>query len=126
VFGSPDTMNKIFFSHRILDSLVEEGRIKLEKNILTLPSGDRSSFELEPAYRFLKTVDNSPDPHNLIGQIKYEKEIKAWHAEIYLNSVLYRDIAYEVEAGFIGEKKELIEKLSDNDLLARFLLENLF
>jgi hypothetical protein len=119
-------MNKFFFSHRILDSLVEEGRIKLEKNILTLLSGERPSFELEPAYRFLKTADNSPDPHNLIGQIKYEREVKALHAEIYLNSVLYRDIAYDVEAGFIGERKELLDKLSDTDLLARFLLENLF
>jgi len=119
-------MTKIFFSHRILDSLAEEGRIKLEKNILTLLSGDRPSFELAPAYRFLKTAGNSPDPHNLIGQIKYEKEIEALHAEIYLNSVLYGDIAYDVEAGFIGEKKELLDTLSDTDLLARFLLENPF
>jgi hypothetical protein len=47
------------------------------------------------------------------------------HAEIYLDSVLYGDVAYEVEPGFIGEKKELLDRLSDTDLLARFLLENL-
>ena len=40
-------------------------------------------------------------PQNLLGLIKYEKDIKAMNAEIYLDSVLYRDIAYEVEAGFI-------------------------
>jgi hypothetical protein len=118
-------MKKLFFSHRILDSLVEEGRIKLEKNILTLLEGDQPSFELEPAYRFVKTADNSADPNNLVGRIKYEIEIKAMHAELYMHSVLYRDTAYEVEPGFIGEKKELIDRLSDTDLLARFLLENL-
>jgi hypothetical protein len=119
-------MNKLFFSNRILDSLVEEGRITLENNILTLLDREKPSFELEPAYRFLKTADNGPDPYNLVGRIKYEKEIKAMHAELYLNSVLYRETAYEVEPGFIGEKKELLDRLSDTDLLARFLLENLF
>jgi len=118
-------MNKIFFSQRILDSLIEEGRIKLEKNMLTLLSGEQPTFELEPAYRFTRTADGSADPHRLVGQIKYEKEIKAMHAEAYLNSLLYRDIAYEVEQGFIGEKTDLLDKLSDTDLLARFLLGNL-
>ncbi|HYA86832.1 MAG TPA: hypothetical protein VEI57_07210 [Nitrospirota bacterium] len=119
-------MNKLFFSHPILDTLVAEGRIKLEKNILTLLEGEQPSFELEPAYRFVKTADNSSDPNNLVGRIKYEKEIKEMHAELYMHSVLYRDTAYEVEPGFIGEKKELLERLSDTDLLTRFLLENLF
>jgi hypothetical protein len=30
-----------------------------------------------------------------------------------------------VEPGFIGEKKELIDRLSDTELLARFLLDSL-
>lgn len=118
-------MNKIFFSQRILDSLVDEGKIKLDKNILTLLAGDQPSFELEPAHRFVRTADGAPDQHNLVGRIKYDREIKTMHAEVYLNSVLYRDIAYEAEPGFIGEKKELLDRLSDTDILARFLLENL-
>lgn len=118
-------MNTLFFSQRILDSLIDEGKIKLENNTITLLSDDKPSFELEPAFRFLRTADNSPDPHNLLGQIKYEKELKAMNAEIYLDSILYGEVAYEVEAGFIAEKKELIDRLSDTDLLARFLLENL-
>ena len=118
-------MNKIFFSQRILDSLIDEEKLKLDKNILTILSGDRPSFELEPAYRFVRTADGAPDPHNLVGRIKYEREIRALQAEIYLNSVLYKDVAYEVEQGFIGEKKELLDTLSDTDVLAHFLLENL-
>jgi hypothetical protein len=119
-------MIKLFFSHRILDSLVEEGKIKLENNILTLLGGEHPSFELEPACRFVNTVDNSSDPNNLVGLIKSEKEIKAMQAELYLNSVLYRDTAYEVEPGFIAKGKELINRLSDTELLKRYLLENLF
>jgi hypothetical protein len=110
----------------MLDSLLDEGKITLENNVLTLLTGARPSFELEPAIRFLKTADGSPDPHSLVGQFKYERDLKAMNAEIYLDSLIYRDCAYVVEPGFIGEKKELLDGLSDTDLLARFLLENLF
>jgi hypothetical protein len=118
-------MNKLFFSQRILDSLIDEGKIKLEKNILTLLSGDRPSFELEPAYRIVRTADGSRDPNRLVGLIRSEREIKTLGAEAYLNSVIYRNVAYEAEPGFIGEKQELMDRLSDTDLLTRFLLENL-
>ena len=47
-------MEKLFFSHCILDSLVEEGKIKLENTILTLLVGKHPSFEFEPACRFRK------------------------------------------------------------------------
>ncbi len=46
-------------------------------------------------------------------------------AEVFLDSLIYQDVAYELESGFIGEEKELIDRLSDADLLAQFLLENL-
>ncbi len=118
-------MHSIFFSQRILDSLIDEGKIRLDKNILTLLFADKPSFELEPGFRFVRTSDGSLDPHGLVGQIKYEKDVKALNAEIYRDSVIYRDIAYEVEPGFIGEKKELIDRLSDMELLARFLLDTL-
>jgi hypothetical protein len=118
-------MNKLFFSQRILDALIDEGTIKLDQNVITILSKDNPSFELQPAYRFARTADGGPDPHNLVGLIKYEKDIKAMSAEIYLDSIIYRDVAYVAETGYIGEKKELMETLSDTDLLARFLLENL-
>jgi hypothetical protein len=60
-----------------------------------------------------------------VGQIKYEKDMKALNAEVYLDSIMYGDTAYEVEPGFIGEKKELMDRLSDTELLARFLLDTL-
>lgn len=118
-------MNKLFFPQAVLNKLADEGKIQLDKNILTLIATDRPSFELEPAYKITKTADGSRDPHGLVGQIKYEKDLKAEHAEIYLDSLIYRDVAYTAEPGFIGEKKELLERLSDTELLARFLLDTL-
>jgi hypothetical protein len=118
-------MSKMFFSQKILDALVDEGKIRLDHNILTLLAKNKQSFELEPAFRFISTADNGLDPHKLIGQVKYEKALKAMNAEIYLDSVIYQETAYNVEPGYIGEKKELMDSLSDTDILARFLLENL-
>jgi hypothetical protein len=118
-------MNKIFFSQRILDGLIDEGRITLDGNVLTLLVPDRASFELEPAYRITATADNGPDPNGLVGQIRYEKDLHAAKAEIYLDSILYGETAYRADPGFIGEKKELLDRLSDTELLARFLLGGL-
>ena len=46
-------------------------------------------------------------------------------AEVYLDSIIYRDTPYQADPGFIGEEQEVMEKLSDTDLLARFLLETM-
>ncbi len=118
-------MKKVFFSQRMLDSLADEGRISLDHNVLTLLSKDRPSFTLEPAFRFTGTADGKPDPRGLVGTIRSEKDIREMNAEIYLDSILFEETAYQTVPGFIGEEQELMEKLSDTDLLARFLLENL-
>ena len=118
-------MKKLFFSQRMLDALAEEGKLIIESNVLTLLSKDRPSFTLEPAYRILRTADGSHDPHGLVGVIRSEHALREMLAEIYLDSVIYRDTAYHAEQGFIGEEKELMEKLADTELLARYLLENL-
>jgi hypothetical protein len=118
-------MSKVFFSQTVLDGLINEGKITLEGNILTLLAPDRPSFELEPAFRITATADNSPDPHGLVGKIRYEKSLRAAKAEIYMDSIIYGETAYRADPGFVGEKKELIERLSDTELLTRFLLDSL-
>lgn len=118
-------MKKVFFSQRLLSSLADEGRISLEDNVLTLLSKDRPSFQLEPAARFTATADGKPDPHGLVGTIRSEKDLREMKAELYLDSVIVGDTAYQTVPGFIGEERELMERLSDTELLARFLLENL-
>ncbi len=116
-------MNKRFFSRTILDCLISEGRIRLDKGALTLLSPDMPSFELEPACRVIKTADNGPDPNGLPGRMKYERKFLRENAELYLDSLICNNTAYTVEPGF--EKKELLEKLTDTEPLARFLLDNL-
>lgn len=115
----------MFFPQRILDALADEGKLTIEGNVLTILSRDRPSFELEPACRIARTADGGPDPHGLVGLIKSAKALREMGAEVYLDSVIYKDTAYQAEPGFIGEEKELMDKLADTELLARYLLENL-
>jgi hypothetical protein len=128
----------------MLDSMAEAGKIRVEKGVLTMLAAEHPTFELNAAYRFVKTVDDRADPAGLVGQIRSEQELREMGAEAYLDSVIYRDIAYHAEAGFIAVKqtpggrsgtttaarpgtaeKVSPEKPSDEDLLSSFLLDDL-
>jgi hypothetical protein len=98
-------MKRIFFSQSMLDSMMEAGKIKVDKSVLTMLTGDHPTFELKQAYRFVKTIDDATDPSGLVGQIRSEAELKELGAEIYMDSIIYRDIAYQADPGYIAEKK---------------------
>ena len=98
-------MKRIFFSQGMLDSMVDAGKIKVDKSVLTMLTGDNPTFELKQAYRFVKTIDGATDPSGLVGQIRSEAELKELGAEIYMDSIIYRDIAYQADPGYIAEKK---------------------
>jgi hypothetical protein len=133
-------MKRLFFSQSMLDSMVEAGKITVEKGVLTMLAGDNPAFRLLPAYRFVRTIDNGPDPAALAGQIKSERELKEMGAEVYMDSVLYRDTAYQADPGFIAEKRapgeepapepaeqpaQAAEPSGDADQLSKFILDNL-
>ena len=96
---------KLFFSQSMLDTMIDAGKIKLENAIMTMLSGDNPTFELQAAFRFVKTFDDGPDPNNLVGTIRTEQELRDLLAEIYLDSVIYKDVAYQVDPGYIGSKR---------------------
>jgi len=97
-------MKRIFFSQGMLDSMVDAGKIKVDGTVLTMLTGDSPTFELKQAYRFVKTIDDAPDPNGLVGQIRSEAELKELGAEIYMDSIIFRDIAYQSDPGYIAEK----------------------
>ena len=88
----------------MLDSMVDAGKIKVDKGVLTMLTGDNPTFELKQAYRLVKTIDGAVDPNGFVGQIRSEAELKALGAEIYMDSIIYRDIAYQADPGYIAEK----------------------
>jgi hypothetical protein len=100
-----NSMKRIFFSQGMLDSMVDAGKIKVDKSVLTMLAGDNPTFELKQAYRFVRTIDNATDPNGFVGQIRSEAELKELGAEIYMDSIIYRDVAYQADPGYIAEKK---------------------
>jgi hypothetical protein len=89
----------------MLDSMVEAGKIKVDRGILTMLAGDNPTFLLLPAFRIVRTIDDGADPNSLVGQIRSEAELKELGAETYMDSVIYKDVAYQADTGFIAEKR---------------------
>ena len=148
-------MKRIFFSQSMLDSMVDAGKIKVDKSVLTMLTGDNPTFELKQAYRLVRTIDDTTDPSGLVGQIRSEAELKELGAEIYMDSVIYKDVAYQADPGYIAEKNAPVppqgskptvaagkpaatpaeqpvpvvdppaEKTSEADQLSQFILDNL-
>jgi hypothetical protein len=139
-------MKRLFFSQSMLDSMVDAGKITVDKGVLTMLAGDNPTFRLLPAYRFVKTIDNSPDAAGLAGQIHSEREIRDMGAEILMDSIIYKDVAYQADPGFIAERitpgesappekrpveppaqtsEPAADKAQNADDLSKFILDNL-
>jgi hypothetical protein len=148
-------MKRIFFSQSMLDSMMDAGKIKVDKSVLTMLAGDNPTFELKQAYRLVRTIDDATDPSGLAGQIRSEAELKELGAEIYMDSIIYKDVAYQADPGYIAEKNAPVppqgskpavaagtpapnpaerpvhaveppgEKASEADQLSQFILDNL-
>jgi hypothetical protein len=131
-------MKQFFFSQSMLDSMSDAGKIRVEQGVLTMLGSGNPAFDLLPAFRFVRTIDDGPDPAGLVGHIRSERELRALGAEICMDSVIYRDVAYQADPGFIAEKRsaggrpgtEAAQRPAgtaapDDSELSRYLLDNL-
>ncbi len=124
-------MKKIFISQNVLDSLFSEGRARLDHDRLTMHGKENEVFQLTQAYKFLYVADGSVDPHNLVGKIFTKDQLEKSCMDIYMDSVLYQETAYQVETGYIGvpqnkaaeEESKNWEQIPDEDLLSDYLLK---
>jgi len=147
----------LFVAQTMLDSWTEQGKIDFVGNVMTLLSGDGKgrSYALEPAVRFVKVEGDEPDPHQLLRKVKSDAQLRELGADHVDASVIYRDVAYQVEPGFLAEvsalqaaaaaqsqpraaapgaapppapkalPKDLEARRQEAEALAKFLLENL-
>mgnify|MGYP005831598233 CR=1 FL=1 len=118
---------KLFFSQDIIDAWCDESKVIVENDVLTINRQPPARFKLIPAYRILKVAGGGEDPKRLVNKVKTKAELEALGADIYMNSIIIGESAYDAEYGFlahpiVSEKKE--EKSSEA-LLTEFLLKNL-
>jgi hypothetical protein len=140
-------INRLFWPQALLDEWLVEEKISIDADTLTVSAQD-ARYRVRQAVHFLADVGDGSDPHRFVGRVKELETLTALGAEHYMDSVLLGDSAYQVVPGFTGEPlvdvssdvaRERAEDISqavaketgakddsnDQELLARFLLENL-
>lgn len=95
-------MPRIFVSQRRIQQWTEEGRISVDGNVLVLPELARS-FRLTEAFHVERVVSEGGDTYRLTGKVKTRGQIGTLGGEVFLNSLIIGEAAYEGESGFIGE-----------------------
>lgn len=95
-------MARLFISQERLDEWTADDKASLIDNRLTLTELGRA-FAVEPAVRFMKVAGDEEDPNDLINRVKTEGELVELGADLYMNSVIHGDVAYDVQPGFVGQ-----------------------
>jgi hypothetical protein len=95
-------MSRLFISVERLDTWTIEGRASLDGDLKTLTELNRS-FAMKPAVHFLRSAGSDGDPYDLVGRVKSKDALDEMGADVFEKSVIYKDTAYDVIEGFIGE-----------------------
>jgi hypothetical protein len=94
--------NRVFFPQQALDEWLEQGRIALVDDEMTLkPDGQR--YRLSSAIRILSELTETADPYDLVGKVKTVEQITGLGGEHQADSLILGDNAYQVVEGFIGD-----------------------
>ena len=73
------------------------------QQILTGPVYDSHKVDARMVtVRFMKVAGGEADPNDLLDRVKTEVELSEVGAELYMDSVIHGDVAYDVQPGFIG------------------------
>ncbi len=90
---------RLFVSQELLDEWTAEGKAELEGSLLRIAEEERS-FELSPGVHFVSLAAGD-DRAKLVGKVKSDAQLQALGAELYMNSVLVGEDAYDVQPGFL-------------------------
>jgi hypothetical protein len=135
--------NRIFFPQAALDHWVLEGSVELAGTQLTI-IGEGRRYRIAEAVHVLKEVSGTPDANDVIGKVKSKRYFEELGAEVFEDSMIIGENAYDVKTGWLGAPTSsytehvaarrptgmaagefTAEPKTDEDLLARFLLKNM-
>jgi hypothetical protein len=96
--------NRLFFPQAALDQWILDGVADLEDGELRMAgkAGAGRRYSLADAVRVLREVSGSEDANDLVGRVRTRASLEALGAEIVETSMILRDNAYDVEAGWLG------------------------
>lgn len=145
--------NRVFFPQGALARWLDEGKVELSGETLTMCQ-DGHSYRIVEAARIMREISGAPDTYQLQGRVKSRVFLLELGAEIVEESMILGDNAYDIVPGFLGtlirsrQAKEQAarspepappppkappppaaakreEATSDEDLLVKFLLKGL-
>jgi hypothetical protein len=93
---------KVFIPQGVVDSWITADKVELSGEVMTFRDCGLS-LRLVPGYFFGHVSGGLDEGHQLLGRAKAKAAIAAMGAEVYMNSVILGETAYEVEAGFIAK-----------------------
>ncbi|MCS6912665.1 MAG: hypothetical protein RMK29_17795 [Myxococcales bacterium] len=95
-------MPRIFVSQQRMQQWTEDGKVSVQNNLMILPNLGKS-FRLTEAVYVVRVVSEGGDIHGLVGRVKSRSQLRALGAEVYHDSLILGEAAYQCEPGFIGE-----------------------
>lgn len=95
-------MARLFISEQRLEAWSADDKVRVEGDRMTLVTDGRS-FTIRPAVRFMGVTGADADPHELVGKVKDEKALAEMGADHYMESVIFGEVAYDVQCGFLGD-----------------------
>jgi hypothetical protein len=139
--------NRVFFPQAALDQWLSEGKVDLAGDELTIKPEARRYRILEAA-RVVVECTGLPDANELVGKVKTRRFLSELGAELLETSMVLGENAYDIVPGFVGAPVGSFEEhiagslraegrggqsaaegaprpASDEELLAKFLLESL-
>jgi hypothetical protein len=130
--------NRVFFPQTALDQWISEGKVDLSGDELTIKP-DARRYRILEAARVLVECTGLPDANELVGKVKTRTFLSELGAEILETSMVLGENAYDIVPGFVGAPVGTFSEhmaaagtvgasspaASDEDLLAKFLLESL-
>lgn len=93
---------KIFLSQDVVDSWITADKVELSGEIMTF-RGSGLAWRLVPGLYFDHVAGGSDEAAQLLGRVKSKAAVSALGAELYMNSLILGETAYEVQPGFIAK-----------------------
>ena len=93
---------KLFLPQEVVDTWITTDKVELAGEVMTF-RGSGISLRMVPGFYFDHVAGGSDDGHLLLGRAKSKAAVSALGAEVYMNSVILGETAYEVEAGFVAK-----------------------
>ena len=113
-----------FFTQAMIDAWAQAGKVDFDGRILRVLVEPKRDYVLIPATRFLDVIEGE-DQSGVLRKILNEKHLKDLGADVYRDSAIIGEVAYQVEPGFVVDQDQPSERIKDEALLADFLLKNL-